>query len=75
MRALVDTLRATPVGRQVRLPDGTVIKSVPVRHGATHTRRFAVSRGGRQPMPRVGSLTNTVANAAEAAAVALRRSK
>jgi hypothetical protein len=71
VRALAQHIRGMPIGHKLRLSDGTIVKSVPMRHGATQVRRFAVSRKGKDPLPRVALRTNTHATAEGAAKVAL----
>lgn len=68
--ALTLRLRTLPVGRALRLPDGTTVKSVPMRHGANYVRRFAVVRKGARPV-RLGSRDNSAATAQVAAQQAL----
>jgi len=72
-RALAQHIRGMGVGQKLRLVDGTIVKSVPMRHGATQVRRFAVSRKGKEPLPRVAGRANTHATAESAAQAALGR--
>lgn len=73
VRALTQHIRGMGIGQKLRLLDGTIVKSVPMRHGATQVRRFAVSRKGKDPLPRVAGRTNTHATAEAAAQAALGR--
>src|SRR2546421_3353905 len=58
-------IRGLSVGQAIGLTNGSMVKSVTVRHGATHVRRFAVGRPGK------GGMNPTYRTAAQAADAAL----
>lgn len=77
-RALTLLVRRLNVGERVVLPNGTMVKSIAVRHGANMQRRFALTRMDGAPGDRHKALVlgkSSHRTASEAAMSALGKLK